>query len=610
MVTPTELPSALPNHRIPGTHFDALCAGLGDRDVIRELWRTQRSRRLLLINAVVGAAVAEPALLGPLPPASAAWDALVAAEASAPAEFATVLLHPLVGSWAAYALRRHRGRADSDTPLWIDFGVLHAVALVAAARAGLGWQTLVPARTGHVMLPGLGLATFEDLPSSASFVQAKTEDGEIRLCHGGREVTVSAHTLGDHPGWWSLRRLTAGTGPTLSVLLDDLDPFRDLADPVEPDRLDDTTVARWAGLLEGAWALLCRYHRATAEAMADGVVSLVPLPVGDGWETRSASTGEAFGSVMVSPPSDAQTLAVSLVHEFQHIKLGGLMHLGPLSDDGDGEVYYAPWRDDPRPLGGLIQGLYAFVGIAAFWRDHRQTVETGDRRAADFEYAYARTQVAEALRIVSRSGGLTAWGDRLVQGLTDRVRPWLAERLPADAVRAAAVVADHHRAGWRIRHIRPPPADVEALVRAWSGSRAAPELVAGGEVVPDRERRWSRGMLAWVRRRISMPEAPLTDRLRALGLTEAEVALVDGEAAVAAAAFRARIAANVEDVDAWVGLGLAAGSRSALDHRPELVRAVYRRLAVDGGRLPDPVLLAEWVDGGGSGTNRLSSCSG
>ncbi|MBG0564890.1 aKG-HExxH-type peptide beta-hydroxylase [Actinoplanes aureus] len=29
--------------------------------------------------------------------------------------------------------------------------------------------------------------------------------------------------------------------------------------------------------------------------------------------------------------------------------------------------YYALWRDDPCPLNGLLQGVYAFVGITDFW---------------------------------------------------------------------------------------------------------------------------------------------------------------------------------------------------------------------------------------------------
>jgi HEXXH motif-containing protein len=30
---------------------------------------------------------------------------------------------------------------------------------------------------------------------------------------------------------------------------------------------------------------------------------------------------------------------------------------------------YAPWRDDPRPRSALLQGSYAFLGVAAMQGD-------------------------------------------------------------------------------------------------------------------------------------------------------------------------------------------------------------------------------------------------
>src|ERR1051326_3569684 len=90
-------PIALANHRFPRRHFDDLCAGLGSADAVKELWQAQRSRRLLLIKAVVDAAP-DDGPLGPLPAASTAWGALVRAEAMAPDAVAEILLHPQIGS--------------------------------------------------------------------------------------------------------------------------------------------------------------------------------------------------------------------------------------------------------------------------------------------------------------------------------------------------------------------------------------------------------------------------------------------------------------------------------------------------------------------------------
>jgi HEXXH motif-containing protein len=583
------------NHRLPGAHFAALCAGLGDRDAVRELWRGQQSRRSLLLLAVLDAVEAEPGLLGPLPPAAAAWEQLAAADRTAREEVMATLLHPQVGTWASYALRRHRGGARGDNPLWMDFAVLHAVALIASARAGLAWRTVLPVRGGAVMLPGLGLARFPDAPPLA-VAEVVTEEGRIVLRCRGHEVAVPPEPARDSPGWWGLRRLSVGTDPRLAVILDDLDPFRDLADPVPPARLDGAAFATWRARLGDAWRLLCRNHPETSAALAEGVVSVVPIEDGGGWESRSASTGEAFGSVLISTPQDPVTLAVALVHEFQHIKLGGLMHFGELTKDDGSNRHYAPWRDDPRPLAGLVQGVYAFVGIAAFWRAHRATVTGGEAAIAEFEYAYTRAQVREGIRETVGSGGLTGWGERLLEGLCRRAGAWLTEPLPAEATRLAELLTGGHRAGWRIRHLRPAEDDVKRLEYAYRAGRSAPPARSPSRLEPYPRQRWSQGLLALVRRSLAGAQVPLTERLRSLGVDEADAALAHGDLAGARAGYQARIVSDPQDVNAWTGLGLSVDgpAREALRDHPELVLAVYRA-SLASRAAPDPARLADWL---------------
>ena len=67
-------------------------------------------------------------------------------------------------------------------------------------------------------------------------------------------------------------------------------------------------------------------------------------------------------------------MAETLIHEFQHNKLCGLMDMLPLIEPS-GERGYAPWREDPRPMAGLLQGVYAFAGIVHFW-DVQRHIET------------------------------------------------------------------------------------------------------------------------------------------------------------------------------------------------------------------------------------------
>ena len=589
-------------------HFLALSSGGGDPETVGFLWRAQSSRRKLLVRLLFAAVETDPDLLGDLPPVDTVQAVLGAAQAASPAAVEALLVHPQVGGWAAYTLRRLHGGAGENGAAResVDFGGLHVLGIVAAMRAGVPWRTRLSHRDGKVMLFGLGMALFPGL-SADGLIDAETVDGSMTLTADG--VSFSVHPHEDSPDtehWWGLRTMTASGSLPFSVALDDLDPFRDLADPVPPQRLGDADAALWRQLFADGWDLLCRHHADSAASIASGVVSLAPLPRGDGRETRSASSGEAFGSVMLSQPPDAVTLAVSLVHEFQHIKLGGLMHLTPLTrEDGHG-YYYAPWRDDPRPAAGLLQGVYAFFGIAAFWRRQRETVIGVEARLADFEYAYARFQTCESLEIIKACGALTDLGRRFVDGLVGQTESWLDDKVDFDAEDAARLVTDHHRAGWRVRHQRPSAHEVDTLLGEWRVGGNAHLLDVQPEVAPAPATRWSHGMVGLVRRRIASPQtwldferSPATSWLKT-ATSPADIALASGEREAARVMYTDLLRQDSEDLDAWAGLTLALDedaatlSVRALQRRPDLVKALHARLK-DAGLSQDPSAVAQWI---------------
>lgn len=586
--------------RLTEESFRRLAAGDNRPAVISELADGQRNRRKVLLRALLDAADADPATAGPLPSVEQTWAALEGIEAADPGALDAVLQHPQVGSWLAYTLRRHRGGALGQAPLHIDFGQLNTVALAAAALAGVPHRTAVPLRGGRVLVPRFGMATFEGCQAWDT-AEAWTEDGRIRLRHGGTVVDVPAE--GDAPGWMALRSLTVREdGLSLTVFVDDIDPWRDLADPVGPVRLREDEFGTWAKLLHDAWTLLVRHHRPVAEGLAAGFTSLAPLPAVTGWDTRSASTGDAFGAIMCSLPPDAVTFAVSLAHEFRHIALGGLMHLVALTDGPGEPCLYAPWRDDPRPAGGLLQGIYAFHGIAGFWRDQRRVPGNPSPRLDDFEYAYSRGQTREAIAIALADGRLTERGRHFVRLMAAAMQDWDADPLDPEAAKLARLVADGHRAGWRIRHRHPDPGTVTALAAAWREQRTPPAERGCATVSPDPEmRHWSGARLGLARRRLVAPEQYAQAGRAGWGaaLGSADLDLFAGDAAAGAAGFAADLAADPRNEDAWTGLGLAlrqAGASPAGDvlvENPDLVMALHREL----GGTADPVALAGWLAG-------------
>ncbi|TWJ21945.1 HEXXH motif domain-containing protein [Micromonospora endolithica] len=601
----TAPPDRPARHRLDRGHFAALAAGDGDPDTISELLSAERSWRLVQLRAVLDAVATDPEAVGPLPPVAAAWELLVAAQRRAADEVDRLILHPQVGTWAGYVLRRLRGgTVTADGPLWVDLGYLHALAVVAAVRAGVGFTMRVPVRDGFVALPTLGGAS---LPSPTRWAHADVvgADGAATVRVADRVVRFDSGGTGTE-GWLALPTIRAEAhGATLAVTLDFLDPYRNLRTPTPPDLDTVAQLDRWRALLTEAWQLLMRVCPDRAAPIARGLTSVVPQRAAERYRTMSASAGDAFGSMIMSEPEDAPELAVTLVHEFQHIKLGGLLHLTPLLWGEPAQRLYAPWRDDPRPLGGLLQGVYAFVGITDFWRSYR-LVATGPAAAlAHFEFARWRRQVRATLRMMCELPELNDVGRRLVAGLLATADAWQDEDVPADLLAAARTAVADHRARWRLHHRRPDRSVVVELARAWHAGRRP--AVAAGEpvVVTDGSARRLDTQAVLQMWRITDPDGfaqlckdPSAVGVTVSGATAADLALAAGDVAGAHAGYLAELAAGDGSPGAWAGLGLTTAvlvpgrAAEALRDRPELVRAVHREVADPAA---DPLAVADWV---------------
>ncbi|NEB20733.1 aKG-HExxH-type peptide beta-hydroxylase, partial [Streptomyces coelicoflavus] len=239
--------------------------------------------------------------------------------------------------------------------------------------------------------------------------------------------------------WLPLRTLTHTTPTgTVAIPLDDLDPYRDLDDPVAPARLAAGEAAQWQRVFDDAVAILAGAGTGQGPGRLDPAAVRAVVPYGRTALTPpapptvavSASSGDSFGAMVISRPGSALALAETLVHEFQHSKLAALLHLFPLLDDDREERYYAPWRADPRHLTGLLHGAYAFTGVAGFWHD--RLTDPAHSEAAAYHFALRRLQCRLVVRTLLTSARLTAPGRRLVEGLARTLDGWL--RVPVDRV--------------------------------------------------------------------------------------------------------------------------------------------------------------------------------
>ncbi|WP_344441554.1 HEXXH motif domain-containing protein [Streptomyces kunmingensis] len=580
---PTE--TAHPALRMPGPLFDELATGGGSERAVAFLSGGERSRRLLLLRELLDRIDESPSVFGPLGEVAPAWAAVEEAARSAPAAVDALLMSPQCGSWIAHALRRLHGAA-SGPPLWADAGHLTCVAVAACVRAGVEAELTVPARDGAVSLPTLGLLQLPD--SAPGFTAVRVTVRSARVTAG--PVTVRPLDDADSPVWHPLR--TLGTD---GVCLDDIDPYRDLDEPVAPARLPDDEVAAWEQVLTEAHALLRPPAGSGPAEDAVGTVRpgdltrIVPWSSGQRPGARlSASTGDAFGSMMASRPDTALDLAESLVHEFQHSKLGALLHLFPLLADDRAERYYAPWRADPRHLPGLLHGAYAFIGVTGFWR-----ARIGDRAAdpqntAPFHFALRRLQTRLVVRTLATRADLTPAGRRLVSGLATTLDRWLREPVEPGAAARARAAAVSHRVEWRLRNLRCGASEREALARAWREGAAAPPSRFEPEIVP------GASAVDWDDTRTALYLAPRPG-------PDADACLVTGDAEQARELYAARLRSAPDDAHALAGRLLAEAAvrprvRRVLA-RPERVAAALEASGVGAGEVEEAARVVDWLAG-------------
>jgi HEXXH motif-containing protein len=410
-------------HRLAAEQVAALATGGGGADAIEVLCKSQHSKHVLLLHAV---ASASPANAG-------AWDVLTRVQRADDAAAAVVVRYPSVGAWAYRTVLTLRG--GPTFPQATPDG-LTTVAVSAAIRAGLPAEIEVPVTGGLVTLPSLGTV---ELPAVDRATAVVTRDG-TQIRGGNRCITIppDRHAV---PGWRPLRTVLKG------VLVDDADPFRM---PAAPHVAPAPELSHWRSTFAEAWALLLDQHPDVAAEVAAMLTVVVPLGKPRQGQVSSSSP-ETFGAIAMSEPPDPVDLAATLAHETQHMKLSAVLDLVQLIEPDDGTRYYAPWRDDPRPANGLLQGAYAFLGVAAFWRRQRSVAAT-DAWRAETEFARWRDAVALTCEALLASGRLTDHGEKFVGMMAEALRPWLDEPVTTAAQQLADAANAKHKARWTANH--------------------------------------------------------------------------------------------------------------------------------------------------------------
>jgi HEXXH motif-containing protein len=436
-----------PAHELPRWVFSALAAGGGGPDAIRLLRAAQYSKNLMLIRAIVHAA--EDGGHPERAVARRAYDALRLLHRTIPSALGAMLTYPPVGAWAVEttSLLARGGNRASARP-----GQLAAVAAAAAVLGGAALDIEVPAIDGALVLPAVGALGLPGGANRAS-VRCTPDRAEVAVA-GGPVIGLPAEARDG--SWHGVPRIVVRCADlTLSVRLDGASWVMAPRTVSAGGHVVDTgavSVGPWRRWLAGAWRLLVRYHRPVAEEIAEAIVVLAPL-VPPAVGLHSGTFQQAFGAVVMSLPPERRMGAVALAHEVQHGKLAGLMDLVELFEPGGPELYYAPWRPDPRPLVGLLHGAYAHLGVAAFWRRQRRGgADPDDGRRAEVEFTRWRDATHDVVRLLGDNERLTDPGRRLVAGMAAVLDGWRCEAASPEAMDAARRIRERHYQAWTSAH--------------------------------------------------------------------------------------------------------------------------------------------------------------
>jgi uncharacterized protein len=526
--------------------FRSLARGGGSLDAVGLLTEAQLSgRRLRLL------AVAER--WDSLPPAlQDAFSLVIEIDRTSPQAGLDLLRYPFLGAWFASLVS---GPPFDPSSALRAAEQLGSLAAATAVSAGIPFEIVLICAGPDLVLPRIGTA----IGVGPAQVPVQFDGATVTI---GQTLKLAAPC--DEPRYgWRPAHLVRLLDHTLEII--DTDPLRARFPAPPLDALSPAAAAAFDRLLREAWQILDDDQPEHAAAMRIALRALVPLRTPEDATQVSASVRGCFGAIGISVPEDPEVMAELLVHEFQHEKLGALLDLVDLCSDSDDRRYHAPWRPDARPAKALVQGVYAFAGVAGFWRARRSS----------FRYFSWRDHVGYALDQLLGSGELTREGVRFFRGLDATLATWRSESpTPPDVQLYTAAL----HVAWRLAHYRPARDDIATIAAAWPSTPPAhfwaPPAVSEGSVPTELT-----GLLE--------------DQVERDGTSEAERAILHGDAAYALSLLPSP-GSDREWTTAAVALYSQVGEASVAYRRPDMLRAAFERLDAEG-RQPDLTALHTWL---------------
>lgn len=205
---------------------------------------------------------------------------------------------------------------------------------------------------------------------------------------------------------------------------------------------------------------LIKYHPSSEELIAEFGWLLVPIRNDRAGYHSSISFSSLPNAIFASFHGDAESFAETLAHESDH----NLFYLVSRYEDFwqkpahlQPAIYRSPWRDDPRPLDGILRGASAFVQVSSMWA---ALLAALPETHASLSWIRKRVflcnlQAVDALRTVTNAHELSTFGRRQVEAWSDSTgqthRAIMGERSAQACLLAAFDEQGRHDREWTQR---------------------------------------------------------------------------------------------------------------------------------------------------------------
>jgi HEXXH motif-containing protein len=189
----------------------------------------------------------------------------------------------------------------------------------------------------------------------------------------------------------------------------------------------DTSIdlSLWLSSLEDAMKIIST-DDSSFELVSSFVSYIVPLKQKTSIQNLSFSVRNLPSVIFKNNELNPCLVGETLVHESDHQLFYAIEKFNNFWREDSLEqepIYYSPWRDDPRPIDGILRGLSSFTRVSSYYSSAIKTYNFTDKQIDQVGLVFLkRLRESEvALNIVLKSNQLSLFGQHYLDEIQEKL---------------------------------------------------------------------------------------------------------------------------------------------------------------------------------------------